>query len=138
VSDHGWRGSGRFRVARLGAVLLVRFGNVSTKKTRLKADIGAFFRKEYRAMRPSFGPYRVHIWMEGPNLTRRIDADNIAKACLDALTGIVWRDDSQVTSLAVEKVEAETEAVSLKIEKCKHPTPPDELHHLLATADGLP
>ena len=125
-------------MARLGTVLLVRFDNVSTKKTRLKADIGAFFRKEYRAMRPSFGPYRVHIWMEGPNLTRRIAADNIAKACLDALTGIVWRDDSQVISLAVEKVEAETEAVSMKIEKCKRPTPPDELHHLLATADGLP
>lgn len=138
MTDHGWRGSGRFRVARMGAVLLIRFGTVSTKKTRLKADIGAFFRKEYRAMRPSFGPYRVHIWMEGPNLTRRIDADNIAKACLDALTGIIWKDDSQVISLAVEKLEAETEAVSMKIEKCSRPAAPDELRHLLAAADGLP
>ena len=31
------------------------------------------------------------------------DADNHAKAIMDALTGIVWRDDSQVVCLTVEK-----------------------------------
>jgi Holliday junction resolvase RusA-like endonuclease len=32
------------------------------------------------------------------------DADNHAKAIMDALTGIVWRDDSQVTYLVVSKL----------------------------------
>jgi Holliday junction resolvase RusA-like endonuclease len=37
--------------------------------------------------------------------TARPDADNAAKAILDALTTIgVWRDDSQVSSLVVRKV----------------------------------
>ena len=31
------------------------------------------------------------------------DADNHAKAILDACTGIVWRDDSQIVSLSVAK-----------------------------------
>ena len=31
------------------------------------------------------------------------DAENVAKAVLDALTGICWRDDSQVWSLEIEK-----------------------------------
>ena len=31
------------------------------------------------------------------------DADNHAKAIMDALTGIVWKDDSQVVCLTVEK-----------------------------------
>lgn len=31
------------------------------------------------------------------------DADNIAKAILDALNGVAWRDDAQVWSLGVRK-----------------------------------
>jgi len=32
------------------------------------------------------------------------DVDNHAKAVMDALTGIVWRDDSQVTRLSISKI----------------------------------
>ena len=32
------------------------------------------------------------------------DTDNHAKAIMDACTGIVWKDDSQVVSLRVEKI----------------------------------
>ena len=38
------------------------------------------------------------------------DADNHAKAILDALKGICWKDDSQVTALRVRKMYAETGA----------------------------
>lgn len=32
------------------------------------------------------------------------DGDKLARACLDACTGILWRDDSQVASLRVHKL----------------------------------
>lgn len=35
--------------------------------------------------------------------TQKPDAENLAKAVLDALTGICWKDDSQVVDLHVRK-----------------------------------
>lgn len=35
--------------------------------------------------------------------TKKPDADNVAKAVLDALNNVAWRDDSQVVSLTVKK-----------------------------------
>lgn len=35
--------------------------------------------------------------------TTKPDADNCAKAILDALNGVAWHDDSQVVSLSVDK-----------------------------------
>lgn len=37
------------------------------------------------------------------NYTKKPDADNIAKAVLDSLNGLVYKDDSQVTTLLVLK-----------------------------------
>ena len=41
---------------------------------------------------------KKHCWP-----TSRPDADNYAKLVLDALNGVLWRDDSQVVRLFVEK-----------------------------------
>jgi Holliday junction resolvase RusA-like endonuclease len=38
---------------------------------------------------------------------KRPDADNLAKAVIDALSGIVIKDDSQITELLVQKMYAE-------------------------------
>jgi Holliday junction resolvase RusA-like endonuclease len=35
---------------------------------------------------------------------KRPDAENVAKSVLDAATGVVWVDDSQVARLSVEKI----------------------------------
>lgn len=48
---------------------------------------------------PKSAPKRV---ASAPD-TLRPDADNVAKGVLDALNGAAWADDSQVTSLVVEK-----------------------------------
>ena len=43
------------------------------------------------------------------------DADNIAKAICDALNGIAYRDDAQITCLIVEKQYAEEAGVTVHI-----------------------
>ena len=45
------------------------------------------------------------LWKSGRAVPRRTkpDADNILKAVLDALNGIVWHDDAQVVSATVER-----------------------------------
>ena len=40
---------------------------------------------------------------KGAPLLPRCDVDNAAKACLDALNGVAFEDDSQVAKLVVEK-----------------------------------
>lgn len=43
-----------------------------------------------------------------PKIGIGIDVDNAAKATLDALTGVCWKDDSQVWRLTVERAEKRT------------------------------
>ena len=47
--------------------------------------------------------------------TKKCDADNIAKACLDALNGIAFYDDSQVCELTVFKYYGEQPRVVISI-----------------------
>lgn len=44
------------------------------------------------------------------------DTDNIAKAVLDALNGVAYKDDSQVTELSVRKRYGEIGHVAVRIE----------------------
>jgi Holliday junction resolvase RusA-like endonuclease len=46
--------------------------------------------------------------------TKKPDADNIGKV-VDALNGLVWRDDAQIVSLFVRKVYAETPGLDIVI-----------------------
>ena len=47
--------------------------------------------------------------------THRPDADNIAKAVLDALVGYAYEDDSQIVTMALEKIYAEEPYVEVTI-----------------------
>ena len=38
-----------------------------------------------------------------PAHTRKPDCDKLLRACLDALTGLIYTDDAQVTQISVEK-----------------------------------
>ena len=44
------------------------------------------------------------------------DLDNVAKLHLDALNGVVWKDDAQVVALRASKVYGETPKVILTVE----------------------
>lgn len=47
----------------------------------------------------------------------RPDADNVAKAILDALNGIVYKDDSQVANLLVFKMYGEENKILVEMEE---------------------
>lgn len=54
----------------------------------------------FRLERPASTPKRKRTW---PIKTRSGDVDKLARAALDALTGVAFRDDAQVVRLVVEK-----------------------------------
>ena len=47
--------------------------------------------------------------------THKSDADNVAKVVLDALNGVAWLDDAQVTSLTVVKLDRERREECLRV-----------------------
>jgi Holliday junction resolvase RusA-like endonuclease len=51
----------------------------------------------------------------GCAVTKKPDADNIAKLVLDALNGVAYRDDKQVYSVSISKVYANSDAVSVAV-----------------------
>lgn len=144
IPDHGWCGRSRVRCARHNGTLVLRLWRVGTKAGKLKQEVAAFFRADYPAQRPSAGPMAVRIWVVGDaqgGRQPRFDVDNVAKACLDALTGPVWLDDSQVQHLSVTKLPAgdgrEANALYLAIDRLSgDPAMPDRgLVALLAAID---
>lgn len=47
--------------------------------------------------------------------TKKPDADNVFKVCGDALNGIVWRDDAQITDAGFSKRYAEKSGLSIEV-----------------------
>jgi len=101
-ADHGWTGRHRIRIARVDGTVVLHFPRVTSQGGRVRTDIGDFFRKEYPRIRPSMDRFAVRIWIVGG--AGRLDVDNVAKACLDALTGAIWHDDRQVDDLRVTRL----------------------------------
>jgi Holliday junction resolvase RusA-like endonuclease len=55
-----------------------------------------------RRRKPLEGTLRVELrFYRGDK--RHVDSDNLAKLVLDALNGVAWVDDSQITLLSVDK-----------------------------------
>ncbi len=136
---HGWEGRGKVRLARLSRhAVALQYQGLSTQGGQLKAPLKAFFHKEYRRLRPAYTPFAVTIWIEHAPEAQRFDVDNVAKACLDALTGVVWRDDSQVTALTVFKRPADQPRITLLCRPAGKEDGGDGLDALLALVEEIP
>ena len=55
--------------------------------------------------------------------TSKPDADNVAKAILDACNGVVFRDDSQIVMLTATKEFSETPGVRVVIREVQNERP---------------
>ena|ERR1051326_3945821 len=65
---------------------------------------------DFRLPVPNSAPKRRRLWA-----TKRPDIDKLVRACLDALTGIMWRDDSQIVRLTVTKDLAYEQPIGVSI-----------------------
>ncbi|OLF73958.1 endodeoxyribonuclease RusA [Maricaulis sp. W15] len=96
-----------------GDELSLRVDAVTTQTRRFRSLIGEFFRLEFKRARPTWGPYEVCIEIQRPPGSSAHDVDNVAKAVLDALTGVVFHDDSQVERLLVTKIDGDSPRISV-------------------------
>ena len=103
----------RARAANAGVGVLVAFEGATTQTKAFRTEALKAFRRDLKGLGPSYASFEVSIWIEGYRRGRRLDADNVAKACLDALVGLLWRDDRQVTRLVVEKLTGGGERIVL-------------------------
>ena len=108
-------GKARPRVTRSGRVY------TPTKTMKAEASIQDAAREAMQGQQPLEGPVYVSAafnmeiptsWTKGKQSkarsdelmpTAKPDLDNLAKTILDALNGIVYRDDSQVVQMAISK-----------------------------------
>lgn len=111
-----------------------RFGNGRTYSPKANEREEAEVRKAFKAANPGFEPLTgavgvsIEVMRKLPKGrpkrvlsepdTMKPDADNIAKAVLDALNGAAWLDDSQVVHLKARKrdrVRRETDLMQVAI-----------------------
>ena len=72
---------------------------ISAKGRSYRKEVG-WEAKAQKCAYSEFGRLSVEIWAYPPDARRR-DLDNLLKAILDALTGIAWKDDSQIDDLRI-------------------------------------
>jgi len=81
-----------------------KHGAYTPAKTRQAEEaIGWAVKQRYPALQPIAGEFVLEMeFYEGVRKGRPNDLDNFVKLALDALNGIVWMDDSQVTKITAE------------------------------------
>ena len=93
----------------------LKYGNIEPLEGAIRACIYAVFEvpKSYSKKR------RQEILEKERLYTYKPDGDNIAKAILDSLNGLAFKDDAQVTCLIVEKMYGEEAGVLVQLEQIK-------------------
>ena len=90
---------------------LLKYPRYTPFEGRLKVEINAFFEVPKSAKKSD----KVLMLENKINPTKKPDIDNIVKIILDAMNGIAFKDDIQITKLNVEKSYSTSERVEIKI-----------------------
>lgn len=88
------------------------------KITTYKAEIKSAAQKVMGELLPISMAVKVQLkfYRKFKAASRRFgDADNLAKAILDACNGILWQDDSQIVSLSTEKFQSAEPRVEVEV-----------------------
>ena len=94
---------------------LRQVGKASPLEGPVEADVTAYYR-----IPKSVSKKKREAMLRGEvRPTGKPDLDNIAKAVLDSLNGIAYRDDAQVTELRIRKYYSEEPRVELSILECE-------------------
>ncbi|MEM9706364.1 MAG: RusA family crossover junction endodeoxyribonuclease [Pseudomonadota bacterium] len=121
----GFIGRGPVQAAFKGKAALVRIDIATTQTRQLKTLLNEFLRREARRITPSYAPFDVRIWTSVLASKRGAhDVDNIAKACLDALSGVFWRDDRQVVRLSSERFVGQKNQIAIMLQPLDAPLDP--------------
>lgn len=110
-----WVGTGQVRAREHADGMEIVVAGLTTQAKYYKPLIYEFFRKEWRAARPSWGEYSVEIGMEYVGDPPWMDLDNLAKALLDAIKGYAFHDDAQVARLLVERRPGGRERITIRV-----------------------
>jgi Holliday junction resolvase RusA-like endonuclease len=76
----------------------------------------------FRSIPKSFSKKKTEQAKNGELLpTSKPDVDNYAKGIKDALKGVIWKDDSQVTTLTVSKRYSDVPRIQVEIQEVIFP-----------------
>ena len=113
-----WEGQIRGAAAKAFAALVHRKATSSLvkSKTGTTLPLGLFdgplaVSLTFTLLKPKSAPKSRVIYP-----IKRPDVDKLARSCLDAMTKIVWRDDSQVIKLTAEKTYGDPPGVSITVQ----------------------
>ncbi|MEL6364365.1 MAG: RusA family crossover junction endodeoxyribonuclease [Pseudomonadota bacterium] len=120
-------GKGKVQIAFQGEAALLRIDAATTQTRRIKGLVADFLRKEVAHVRAGFQPFEVRIWTSEAEPGRNHDVDNVAKAVLDALNGVFWRDDRQVVRLISEKFQGERGRIAVLVRPLRKALDPVDL-----------
>ncbi len=121
-------GSGKVRIHTDGGTVLAIIDAATTQTRQLKKFVAAHARRQGAGVRIHYGPFEVRIWTSVLAEKRGAhDVDNIAKAILDAFSGVFWQDDRQVVRLVSERFEGDANRIAVRITPLGGPLEPVEL-----------
>ena len=90
---------------------LLKYPRFSSFEGRAKVEITAYFEIPKSTKKAD-----KELMLDNMiNPTKKPDIDNIVKVILDAMNGIAFKDDTQITRLYVEKLYGEEEKINVKI-----------------------
>ncbi|MEE4212168.1 MAG: RusA family crossover junction endodeoxyribonuclease [Parvularcula sp.] len=109
-------GSGKVRLHTEDNKVLAIIDAATTQTRQLKKFVAAHAKRQGAAIKLSYGPFEVRIWTSVMAEKRGAhDVDNVAKAILDAFSGVIWADDRQVVRLMSERFEGEANRIAVLI-----------------------